>query len=544
MKAEYRELFLPQTFYDSRAEKEIELECSLADYLPNISRILRVDAVLLKDGIEISGERAEVKGQAVFSLLYESDYKGRLKSVSYSTDYCQRFDLKGLGSEEVFATAEQRCAFVSCKTLNPRRFILKCRAETSLCVRVMKPFKSVEIKDENGFFYKEEPLRVQELKSSLERDFTLEESISIDNLPPINEIISQSLRFTNPEVSTSDGMAIVRCEGIYRALYETVEFENGVGAGKEKIAGDGEPTDELVGEGGNDASTDCKGLYAFVEKRFPVSLTVESDAVSEDSVAEAQIMLRSLEPSLDIDAYGENRVIDLTYNLRLVLEIACENETSVATDMFAEKYDVKCKSGDLVCERTLKAERFGFNLEKVFEIPTMTMEKCLECVAELSVSEVKIDEERDGITVKGLCVLSALGTSGDGFDTVEHSVSFTERFAMSVPDGAYKVRAQVSSTVVSAEVVGRGRLNVRVGAEISATAICKTKSTVLLDAELERVNEESDGAQVIICYPEKNESLWEIAKHYRVDPEKLLKQNSAVFNDKGLVSKARAFIFI
>lgn len=558
MKAENHELFVPQTLFDSRGEKEIEIECTLADYLPNISRILRVDAELLKDGIDITGERAEIRGQVVFYLLYESDYRGKLKSVSYSADYSQRFDLKGLGAEEVFATAEQRCAYVSCKTLNPRRFILKCRAETELCVRTMKPFKSVEIKGGDGFFYQTKQVGVQALKTPIERDFTLEESISIEKLPPINEIVSQSLVFTKPEVSASDGLAVIRCEGVYRALYETLMPEGADSSVNLRSAGRTGVTDETDGTdvtGGTDRAdlTDSAGgggaynskeLYAFVEKRFPVSLTVESDEIKEDGVLGASLELRSLEPTLDIDAYGENRVIDLTYTVRALIETAWETEASVATDMFAEKYDVKCKSGEMVYERILKAERFAFNLEKVFEIPSMTMERCLQCVADLSVSEVSVDEARDGITVKGVCALSALGVSGEDFDTVEHSVNFTERFAMSVPEGTYKVKARISPTSVTADVAGRGRLNVRISAELSANACCKYKETVLTEAELERVKESSDERPLIICYPVKNETLWEIASRYRVDPEKLLKKNSTVFNEKGVVAKERAFIII
>lgn len=558
MKAENHELFVPQTLFDSRGEKEIEIECTLADYLPNISRILRVDAELLKDGIDITGERAEIRGQVVFYLLYESDYRGKLKSVSYSADYSQRFDLKGLGAEEVFATAEQRCAYVSCKTLNPRRFILKCRAETELCVRTMKPFKSVEIKGGDGFFYQTKQVGVQALKTPIERDFTLEESISIEKLPPINEIVSQSLVFTKPEVSASDGLAVIRCEGVYRALYETLTPDGADSSVNLRSAGRTGVTDETDGTdvtGGTDRAelTDSadrggaytsKELYAFVEKRFPVSLTVESDEIKEDGVLGASLELRSLEPTLDIDAYGENRVIDLTYTVRALIETAWETEASVATDMFAEKYDVKCKSGEMVYERILKAERFAFNLEKVFEIPSMTMERCLQCVADLSVSEVSVDEARDGITVKGVCALSALGVSGEDFDTVEHSVNFTERFAMSVPEGTYKVKARISPTSVTADVAGRGRLNVRISAELSANACCKYKETVLTEAELERVKESSDERPLIICYPVKNETLWEIASRYRVDPEKLLKKNSSVFSDRGIVTKEKSFIII
>ena len=90
MKAENHELFVPQTLFDSRGEKEIEIECTLADYLPNISRILRVDAELLKDGHYKVGEIAVMVGYSAssyFSIMFK-------KHTGYSPrEYSQRVSL-------------------------------------------------------------------------------------------------------------------------------------------------------------------------------------------------------------------------------------------------------------------------------------------------------------------------------------------------------------------------------------------------------------------------------------------------------------------
>ena len=94
MKAETTTVLLPVTVFEAGADKDVELESTLADYLPNINRIIKADADLTCEDIQINGNKAEVSGKAVFTLLYESDFKQKLRKERFSMDFVQRFDLR------------------------------------------------------------------------------------------------------------------------------------------------------------------------------------------------------------------------------------------------------------------------------------------------------------------------------------------------------------------------------------------------------------------------------------------------------------------
>ena len=79
MKAETTTIQLPRTILETGADKDIEFEGTLADYLPGINRVIRTEANIIPEEAVINGSKAEVKGKAVFTLLYESDYKEKLK---------------------------------------------------------------------------------------------------------------------------------------------------------------------------------------------------------------------------------------------------------------------------------------------------------------------------------------------------------------------------------------------------------------------------------------------------------------------------------
>ena len=156
MKAESTIIKLPRTIMETGTDKDIEIECNLPDYLPGINRVIRTEANVLTDEVVISGNKAEVNGKAVFSLLYESDYKGKLKNEKYSVDFVQRFDVGELPAGECFAKANCRCSYVSCKALNPRRFVLKCRADIRLEVKGMQDVAVVSVEEGGGAFFKTE----------------------------------------------------------------------------------------------------------------------------------------------------------------------------------------------------------------------------------------------------------------------------------------------------------------------------------------------------------------------------------------------------
>lgn len=145
MKAETTTVLLPKTVFEAGEDKDIELESTLADYLPNINRVIRADADVICDDVSVSGGKAEVSGKAVFSLLYESDFKQKLQCERFSTDFTHKFDLKDLPDAELYPTVHAKCSYVGCKTLNPRRFILRCRADLGLEIKCMQGVQTVSM---------------------------------------------------------------------------------------------------------------------------------------------------------------------------------------------------------------------------------------------------------------------------------------------------------------------------------------------------------------------------------------------------------------
>ena len=503
MKAESTAVLLPRTVFEAGADKDIELECTLADYLPNINRIIRASADIVCDDVQISGGKAEVSGKAEFTLLYESDFNGKLQCEKYSTDFTHRFDLKDLPEDELIPEAGARCSYVGCKTLNPRRFILRCRADITLEIKCMQSVPAVSMQDTEGAYFRSERHRLAVYNPRIVRDFSMEENIPLETMPPVGDIIYTSLNFSSGEITTAPGSAVIRAEADFRCLYE-------------KEDGDGE--------------------LQLAERRFPIVLTVDDDCLNEDSELKFKLSVKSIESEKDIDAYGENRVIILKYCVRAEIDCTNRAETDIPTDMFFEDYETENKLQDLPYEEPLKELRHRFIFEKIFEIPEMTIEKCMDVNADISISEAVLTD--DGLSVKGNCGINVFGKSANGYSSYDCSGAFSEIIPFSAGEGGADCRFRISAEAQNpAADASGGRLSVRVPVQLCISAVCKKSLKALASAEIEkRADSDAEIKPIIIYYPQKGESAWDIGRRYHTNPAGISESNSEAFDKNGLVN--------
>lgn len=509
MKAETTSVLLPATVYETGVDKDIELECSLADYLPNINRIIRADADVVCEDVNVANGRAEVSGKAVFSLLYESDFKQKLCCESFETDFKHSFEFKDVPSAELYPTVSTRCSYVGCKTLNPRRLILRCRADIGLEVKCMQSVSTVSMQDTKGAYFKSEKRKTAVYCPQVTRDFNMEENVSLETLPPVGDIIYTTLELGDGEVSVSDGTALIRAEAVFKCLYEKED------------------------EGG----------LTLAVRRFPVTVSVDDECIHADSDIKTALGAKNVSAEKDIDAYGENRIIRLRYGVRAELMCVNHQEIELPTDMFFEEYESENKSQQFPYETPSKEIKHRFMLEKVFEIPDMALENCLDVNAEATVAEaVRCD---GGISIKGSCGINVFGSTADGYRAQDCNAAFSETVPFSADTGAkthFKVTAR---TQTASADISSGRLSVHIPVTLCITAVTEETVTALASAEIEKCASDDTAAKpIIIYYPRKGESAWDIGRRYHTDPAGIIESNADAFDKNGAVVSARAVLYM
>ncbi len=508
MKAETATIQLPRTILETGADKDIELECNLADYLPGINRVIRTEANVIPEETLINGNKAEVKGKAVFSLLYESDYKGKLKNEKYTADFTQRFDVGDLPKGECFASSSCRCSYVSCKTLNPRRFVLKCRADIHLDIKAMQSAAVVSMEDCKGAFFKSEKHHFNCCAPQIRKDFSLEESFSLEGQEPIADIIYATLRFLPPEMSVSDGSTALRSNGIFKCLYET---ENG----------------------------DIK----LTERNFSASVTVDDETINEDCECGAEIICGGCEVIKEQDNYGEYRTIVMNCNATACVSLLERIDAEVPTDMYFEEYECAVKGESLGFEQAELLPRHKFGIEKHLEMQELPFAECVDTDGVLYVTESVAEE--GGIRIKGKLLLNVLGKGENGFYTQDYSVPFEEELPLCGFGSNCKIKANAMLCGINTELAESGVMKLKAAGELCCTAYKKSALYAITDAEVSK-REDGDESRkpVIIYYPDLGETAWEIGKRYHTSPQSVVDNNLDAFDKDGTITKEHTVLFM
>ncbi len=506
MKAETTKILLPRTVYEANADKDIEFEATLPDYQPDINRVIRADAELFCEESTIADSKTEVHGKAVFTLLYESD-GGKLRCEHFSADFNHKFDTGALPEGKLCPVSTARCSFVGCKTLNPRRFLLRCRADLGLCVKCMQSHDVISMEDTKDAFFKSEKLQVAEYKDTIRRDFNMEETFSLEAMPAIKEIISTSLRFLPAEKSCNNSSLLLRCEAVFKCLYE------------------------------DEADT-----LNTVERRFPAVFTVEDPDINCDCLLSTKILPTKCEAEKQMDAYGEYRMIELEYSASVCIESITTRETSLPTDMFFENYVNGNKYTELPYEIPQKPTMHRFTEEKIFEAAEKLPDECLDVNAEVVINEAVAGEA--GITLNGVCNVNIFGKREGTYSAKDCSLPFSRLIPMDSPADNSKIRAKAELISVTARSAG-GSVTVRAEYETALEVCSMASAHVLCSADIEkRADNTDEGKPIIICYPQCGECAWDIAKRYYVNPEVLSKDNEDVFDKNGKVAEAGKLIII
>ena len=136
--------------FENTASVEVSEDVILPDYLPEVRRIVGVQASVTTDGKYLSGEELEADGSVICTVIYTSS-DGSLAQISESMAYTGHIPAKSdddrFGSGDIVLSA---CADnVTCRVTAPRKITLS--AKVKLCELSEKPADgSLHVSDAAG----------------------------------------------------------------------------------------------------------------------------------------------------------------------------------------------------------------------------------------------------------------------------------------------------------------------------------------------------------------------------------------------------------
>lgn len=477
--------------FSDRVETPKIYEAVLPEYLPNIARVLRTETIASVDSSQYSDGLLKMQVNLTVRVTYISEQKGYIKSVTFPFKFEHTFDASRIqSSSDTYFTVETKAYVIasSAKTKGARSVEIK--VNTMLSTNIYNCLEEEMLCPENNtdVQFRTNKVPVSRHIKVSDKPEKLYEDISLDaELPAIAEIADYTCRIVLDNIKATDSAVIYNANAILKCTYRTET---------------------------NSQSDDAE--YVYLTKEIPISAELACDSVMPSDTVVGCIMLTDIDIATSFDPYGENRIINASIGYEVLFDIISDFETVYADDGYCMSY--KC---DLQRE-TYKYDVMCGKLSDKAEISEKIPAERIH-FTQITDSELNLNVTGTEVSDGKLYAIGKCGTWIMGIDEKGESACLQTAFNTRIPiesvkDANHEKKYLLNMQVMSNEAVLRD-------GEITVSARVNTDGIILENRSIEAIKQADVmydtpkpicRSEYIVYYPEKGESVWDIAKKYEI----------------------------
>ncbi len=484
--------------FGERCEKSINCEINLAEYLPNVSKIIKVSAVALCDECDALKDAVNVQGRIKFRVVYLSDFKDRLKCASVECEFSHTFPAKGIEAavgDTGYIDCDVSLSDEKGQVISQRKLTVSCKAFISVQVHTLKKTEIYDTGENDSVHKLCKAVEYMERRRLEDFEISVEDNISPDEgMPEIKEIVFSECSIASFGAAAEGGKVTYSGTLRFGCMYL--------------------------------AENDEGEQYISFSKDLPFTEIVDMQDIPDGCfiVCKAHCVDASAEGMQN--NYGEMSICSLHSQILVSPTAFCTCEAEVLCDAFCTGHDCSCESkiipyDTLVCGTTeivQTTESVRANLGSITEIVSKNITASV-ISTELS-GKVPIYNMR--------AQLGLMGTNEQGgLECVNISFSFKvvsgheleavpERYRFDSRAYVNKCDCRIENGEIKCE------LTLEICSCISARAGTQAVTAMIIDTDTEICRDKSE---YILYYPDDSDTVWSCAKKYRVSPKALLSVN-------------------
>ncbi|MBR2901370.1 MAG: DUF3794 domain-containing protein [Clostridia bacterium] len=494
------EILIPKKLLSTKVEKELEYDFPLPEYCPDIARLIKVDCTPFAESCSIEDGKAVVKGKALFDILYETDYKSRLRCISFVQDFSQSVNLPRSNAETVTAFCKVNCERIGCKLLSTRRLVAKATVGAKFDIEGEISVSAVAVNEGNGIFFKKKEISHNGKTELFENEFRFSESLPLNQSEkPIGEIVCGNIFLQEPQITLSNGHADIKTTANMHVLCEDENNE---------------------------------GRYYMSQKTLPINIDFENENIDSQKRVSVSLEPTSPEFTPELDQYGESRIIKASFAIKVNVKVNGTNTVTVADDLFEKDFDSVPNIATATLPHFHSQSEVSFSSEGNIAPTSPKAENILDAVVRDYGSTAEKTE--GGVNIGGNFVVTLITETADGIYSLDHSIPYNQFFPLEFPEGESTVTADSYPIEVTSTLHPDGSVTARVVAGAKIYIFTESEESFVSEVGKRTPRENiDDGSALIYFFPEKGEDIWTISKLYRADPETILIANENMFSEEG-----------
>lgn len=460
---------------------EAAKDCILPDSYPDIHRILHTTATACPGRTLLTGGKLQTEGVLHTAVLY-ADEEGAFYTVRFSIPYTGQMPCAAEEAEAV-VVADTVADSITARAQNPRKLAIRGRLTVT-------PY----------LFYRcaEEPILAPELAKAVpekklqtvtccqlrqwsEEGIEASEDLSLGQDPPISEIVWSDL-----------ALEVTSCEA---------------GAGEIRFGGSG-----LL----HLFYLTPMGKVQYANIAFPIRSSVQGE-VADDALCRVRLLPEQVSVLPVEDASGEARGVELDFTYSIWAVAAEKSTCTRPVDCYCVDVPTEIRTETVLLFAGMKEAAAEYS--RTVEGESGGLQSILHTDARITVDS---KEQSEGSTVLNCTAkLTVIGADSEGRPI---SLQLTDNFPLSI-EGGEPCFCRLGGGAAPVAVIEEGSLKVRYAGTLSCM-VAETGTAIFVGSIQPASGELPSAADSItLCYPAPGETLWDIAKRYRIPQSAILSVN-------------------
>ncbi len=478
------------TVFDDVAERPVDCDFLMPDYLPEIAAILKCRMKPTVQTHQISGDRVMADGTVAVQLLYADEERRCVHCYEYTQPFTAAFTVRDIQSGDGVRLSA-RTNYVNCRAVAPRRVEVHGAFGVRLTVMEERGTEVIAAADGHGLCTRDSEAVCTVPTCCAEKSVTLSEVL---------------------ELGAESVSAVLRCES--SVLVGDVRLM------PSKAVVKGEVVLETVC-----VADPQSGAVQRYSHRLPFSQIVDGEGLAEDSVCDATAAVVQCEVRLLQDPAGVARLLSVSVKLALTLQCYRTETKRMVCDAFHTAYPLTLDTRRFTARRMAFVRTDVLPMSVALATPDSSITELLDMWCEPMT--VDCTAEGDNTVLSGQLLVCMLVRDGEG------AVAYYERpadISLTAPDSCTAVQA----TVVPQDITythNNGQIELRLQAVVHRQGWNEESYTVVTSIG---VNEDAPFAEdgllsdcsLKICFAPAGESVWELARREHTTPAVLMAENN------------------
>ncbi|MBQ4120805.1 MAG: DUF3794 domain-containing protein [Clostridia bacterium] len=468
---------------------EISRDCILPDSYADIKRILSVSASLVPSNGYAEGGKAFYAGELLCRVLFVSD-EGKNCSVPFTLEYEGSAPL-GSADGEYTAVFMPNLESVNARSVNPRKIGIKAKVNPGLftwerrdaSVRFPSQLTRADIE---SFEEKNEEISYLSLRHKAVSGLESGDDIRIEApMGAVGEVLFCDITFSG-----------VRCEARKDAV---------------AVNATADVTVAFREDGKDDTS------LRFLHHAISLSSLVPCEGACEGDLCLASLYCEKISCVPAENAQGEKRILELDFSYGIQAICECRETMLAVKDMYSTRYECENTEGEIRISRSVGKQILSHRCTK--EASFKENGSVMGMIPAVKGVYLTLGDDRKGIA-EGTLLAYVLILEEDGSmvcETVDlpfslpTDLSFSEKpecFLRAMPENG-------KATLLD------GKLTVEIPMTVSILAWENVKERVIFSSAVLAETEKRDESAFTVYFPTANESLWDIAKKYKISTDRL-----------------------